>query len=208
MNKDRYLIWSNVDLDYEAWRDDLEIEYPEMSENDRYQLMHEINTNYLDDERTNLDIQLLQPILIIADLGLWNGRFCGYKEITSGNIKDCLYSDTDYAEWYLDKYGDLRCEAIHHDGTNHYLYRAYKEGVSETQIENLKEKIYDGKATRADITRLTRRLGDEIAAVYGWNIRPLRKPLDKMISESISSTSNIQDVQQIKNGKETSMSID
>lgn len=31
-----------------------------------------------------------QPILVIADLGLWNGRRMGYKEIPSGNIRDCL----------------------------------------------------------------------------------------------------------------------
>ena len=56
------------------------------------------------------------------------------------------------------------------DGTNHYLYRAYKDGVSDTQIENLKEKLYRGTATRADNTRITRRLGDEIARVYGFLI--------------------------------------
>lgn len=46
---------------------------------------------------------------------------------------------------------------------NHYLYRTYKDGVSEEQIDRLKEKIYGGVATRADITRVTERLGDEIA---------------------------------------------
>lgn len=66
--------------------------------------------------------------------------------------------------------GDLRCDASHHDGTNHYLYRVYKDGVTETQIDNLKDKIYCGKATRADITRVTRRLGDDIAKVYGFSI--------------------------------------
>lgn len=40
---------------------------------------------------------------------------------------------------------------------------------SDAQIENLKEKIYRGTATRADITRITRRLGDEIGKVYGWD---------------------------------------
>lgn len=79
-------------------------------------------------------------------------------------------ADTDYTEWYVDQYGDLRADATHHDGTNHYLYRVFKDGVSETQMENLRDKIYHGKATRADITRLTRRLGDEIAAVYGFDI--------------------------------------
>ena len=71
--------------------------------------------------------------------------------------------------WYVDKLGDMRCDAVHHDGTNHYLYRTYKNGVSDAQIENLKEKIYRGTATRADITRVTRRLGDEIGKVYGWD---------------------------------------
>lgn len=131
--------------------------------------MEETNYDYLSDERVNLNVQLSQPIIVIGDIGRWNGRVMGYKDIPSGNIRDCLYADTDYTEWYVDKYGDLRADATHHDGTNHYLYRVFKDGVSETQMENLRDKIYHGKATRADITRLTRRLGDEIAAVYGFD---------------------------------------
>ena len=164
------IIWSNENLDYEDWREFLEEEYPELTEAPRVELMYEMNADHLDDERVNLDIQLSRPILVIGDLGRWNGRVMGYKEIPSGNIRDCLYSDTDYSTWYMDRLGDLRCEAIHHDGTNHYLYRTYKNGVTEEQIDRLKWKIYTGTATRTDITRLTRRLGDEIARVYGWEI--------------------------------------
>ena len=90
--------------------------------------------DYLSDERVNLDVQLSQPIIVIGDIGRWNGRVMGYKDIPSGNIRDCLYADTDYTEWYVDKYGDLRADATHHDGTNHYLYRVFKDGVSETQM--------------------------------------------------------------------------
>lgn len=174
MDKTDHVIWSNFNLDYDDWKDDLEENYPDLTEQDRMMLMYEINGDYLDDERINLDIQLSRPILVIADLGRWNGRFDGYKEIESGNIKDCLYSDTDYSTWYVDKRGDLRCTAIHHDGTNYYLYRTYKDGVSDEQIENLKWKIYNGQVTRTDITRITRRLGDEIGKVYGWEF-PQRK---------------------------------
>ena len=170
MIEDRHIIWSNYDLDYEDWRDDLEAEYPDMSEQERISLMYEINDSYLDDERMNLNVQLSQPILMIADIGRWDGRYTGYGEIKSGNIRDCLYSSLDYATWYVDRLGDLRCDAIHHDGTNYYLYRAYKTGVRESQIELLKEKLYEGKATRADITRITRRLGDDVAKVYGFSI--------------------------------------
>ena len=170
MKNDRQILWSNYNLNYDDWKGDLEEQYPELTEDERVALMYEINGGYLEDERTNLNVQLSRPILIIADLGRWDGRHMGYKEIASGNIKDCLYSDTDYSTWYVDRLGDFRCDAIHHDGTNHYLYRTYKDGITDTQIDNLKDKLYHGTATRADITRLTRRLGEEIAGVYGFEM--------------------------------------
>ncbi|SMC62471.1 hypothetical protein [Papillibacter cinnamivorans] len=163
-----HLIWSNYHLDYEDWKEDLEAEYPDFSDEDRYLKMLEINNAYLDDERVNLNIQLSQAILIIADLGLWDGRHSGYKEIRSGNIKDCLFSNYDYATWYVDKNGDLRCDVIHHDGTNHLLYRVFKDDATADQRHRLEKKIFMGTATRADITRVTSRLGDEIGKVYGW----------------------------------------
>ena len=135
---DRHIIWSNVNLDLDDWRDDMKEQLEgngtapdEISEDKLYQEMLETNDSYLDDERVNLNIQEAQPIIIIGDLGLWNGRFSGYKMIESGNIKDCLYSDTDYTEWYVDKLGDLRADAIHHDGTNHYLYRVFKDNATD-----------------------------------------------------------------------------
>lgn len=176
MKDTRHIIWTNTDLDYDDWRQELEQEYPELSEAERIELMYELNSEYLQDERINLNIQLEHPILVIADLGLWYGRRTGYKELSSGNIRDCLYTDTDYACWYVDRLGDLRCDAIHHDGTNHYLYRTYKDNVRPSQIDLLKAKLYSGTATRADITRVTRRLGDDIANVYGFSIsRPAAK---------------------------------
>ena len=183
---DRHIIWSNMHLDVDDWREGykefLEINELDADPNDEqalYEWMVETNGDYLSDERVNLNIQLSQPIIVIGDLGLWHGRVMGYKEIPSGNIRDCLYADTDYTEWYVDQYGDLRADATHHDGTNHYLYRVFKDGASETQMENLRDKIYHGKATRADITRLTRRLGDEIAAVYGFDIPKQRTPQER-----------------------------
>ena len=169
MREYAHIIWSNQNLDLDDWRDDLLAEYPDKSEDELYALMCESNDRYLDDERANLDIPMARPILLIADIGRWNGRFPGYQEIKSGNIKDCLYTGMDYATFYVDRLGDLRCDAVHHDGTNRYLYRVYKKGISETQIERLQEKILDGTVTRRDITRLTEWLGDAIGKVYGWS---------------------------------------
>lgn len=172
-----HLIWSNHHLDLEDWRDALLEDYPDATESELYQMMYDLNDDHLADERINLNIQMERPILVIGDIERWNGHVSGYKEIPSGNIKDCLYADTDYYTWYVDRKGDLRCDAIHHDGRNHYLYRAYKPGATEAQIERLKGKIYDGVATRTDITRITQRLGDDIGKVYGWKFPQKEKKL-------------------------------
>ena len=174
MRETEHIIWSNRGLDYEDWKEELESQYPELTEEERVMRMYEINDDYLEDERMNLDISLPQPILVIADIGRWDGRYSGYREIASGNIADCLYSSLDYVTWYVDGRGDLRCTGIHHDGRNHYLYRVYKEGTTEEQRDRLKEKIYEGSAARGDITRVTRRLGDEIGRVYGWEFPKIR----------------------------------
>ena len=176
---DRHIVWSNVDLDFDDWKDDLEAEHPELSEPKMMELMYETNNNYLDDERVNLNVQLSQPIIVIADLGLWNGRFSGYRMIESGNIRDCLYSDTDMTEWFVDADGEFRADAIHHDGRNHYLYRAFKDNATDEQIETLQDKIYSGTATKADIDHITRRLGDDIANVYGFDL-PIQKKAAEM----------------------------
>lgn len=187
-NDGRRIIWSDMDLHRWDWQEDFEeyikengLDIDPTDENALYDWMIDTNDNYLNDERINLDIQLTQPIIVIGDLGRWNGRVMGYKMIESGNIKDCLYSDTDFTEWYVDRYGDLRADAAHHDGTNYYLYRVFKEGVTESQIERLQEKIYMGKATRADITRVTRRLGDEIGRVYGWDFPRSRTTVEREV---------------------------
>lgn len=69
MKEAKHIIWSNYGLDYEDWREDLEAEYPSLSENERMFLMYEINSEYLNDERMNLNVKLSQPILMVGDLG-------------------------------------------------------------------------------------------------------------------------------------------
>lgn len=168
--KKKCVIWGDINLNPDDWKDDLLSEDPGLSESELYERMYYTNATYLDDARENLDIQLNQPIIAIADIGTWNGRFKGYKMIQSGNIRDCLSTECDSAEWCVDGLGDLRCTAIHHDGVNYICYRVFKDGISDKQIENLQDKIYHGTVTRADITRVTKRLGDEIARVYGFEL--------------------------------------
>ena len=50
--------------------------------------------------------------------------------------------------------------------------------LDKISYEHLKEKIYCGEVTRDDITRVTRRMGDEIGKVYGWTF-PARQPANE-----------------------------
>ncbi len=170
---EKHVIWSDINLNLDDWRDDILSDHPGASEDELYCIMSETNTEYLNDERSNLNIQLSKSILVFADLGLWNGRKTGYKVIESGNIKDCFNSTCDNNEWYVDDKGDLRCTAIHHDGTNHYLYRVVRDNVLYDDFQDLLDLIYDGKATEKDVIACTERLGDKIGAVYGWTLPPV-----------------------------------
>ena len=132
----------------------------------------EINAEYLGDERANLNIDVGEEIIIIADLGLWDGRHQAYKLLHKTNIADCLTGTCgDYVTWFVDDRGDLMCRDIHHDGTNLYTYRAWKPEISYAQRSYFMQKVAIGKATRKDITRYTQRIGDRVADVYGWKVR-------------------------------------
>lgn len=169
----KHIIWSNMNLDIEDWRDGYK-EYLEMNDRDDedpddedaiYQWMNETNDMYLDDERANLNNVVDGRILVIGDIGRWNGRVSGYKIIGSGNIGDILYSECDYAEWYSDGH-NIRSVVIHHDGRNYAEYRVIRE---DRNIENLLNDIYDGKEiSRAKLNYYTRSLHPYVARVYGW----------------------------------------
>lgn len=171
----KHTIWSNLDLDVNDWKESYK-EFVEANnsdvdpnnEDDIYSYMLETMDDYLIDARTNLYQRLSNLIIIIADLGRWNGRFHGYKVIKSCTISDCLYSDADYVEWYVDGRGNFRATEIHHDGTNYLLYRVFKDGISSKQMSNFFDKILEGTLTSADISRYTKSVGKYICSIYGF----------------------------------------
>lgn len=124
---------------------------------------------WFEDEQYELKRVSEGPVLAIADLGLWNGRRQGYKELKS--LEDVMYSSCDYEKVYVDSNGDLRKEETHHDGSNTILYRYWKDGLTDVQRENFLDKLYNGKATQRDVTRYTRKAGLEIANAFGWTVR-------------------------------------
>jgi len=166
MAKTKHIIWSSL-CNFSDWEEDLKSEYPECSEDELVDKMFEINSDYLYDERINLATEVDEEIIVIGNLGLWDGRRCGYKELNSKKISDCLYSDCDDAEWYVEG-NDLKCDAYHHDGTNHYLYRYWKSGLSDSAKNRFLNRIYNGDVEHSDIVRFTRPIGTKVKSVYGW----------------------------------------
>lgn len=165
--REKNIIWTNFDLDLEEWAGYLGLESKEDTYAE-YDMMCKYNNEYLEDERANLSYKLNKPILCIEDLGLWDGRHTSYRIIDSGNIADCLYTDCEYAEWYVDSRGDLRADTIHHDGTNHILYRVFRNKVD---VDNFIEKLSRKEISVSQIDEYTRRIGDIIANIYGWDIK-------------------------------------
>ncbi len=165
---EKHVIWSNIDLDLKDWISDLKEEYPDLTEDDYYAMMIERNGEYLTDERENLNFHVGDDILAIGDIGRWNGRRMGYKTIESGKLSNCLSSDCDYAEWYVDREGEFRSRQIHHDGTNYIYYRKFKESADYDDRAELMDRIYRGVATQEEIDKQTEKLGETVGAVYGW----------------------------------------
>ena len=169
----RHVIWSDINMDFMSWMDGLREEYPNHSEDSLYEMMYKLNNDELKAARKKLDIVLSQSIIMISDVGLGDTRISGYSMLNTGNIKDCLYNyrtGVQHSEWYLDKAGDLRHTEILSTGVNYNLYRVIKEKASNKDLNEFREKLYKGNFTRADIEKVTDKLGDKIAEVYGWNL--------------------------------------
>ena len=162
------IIWSNLNVDYDDWvedfKDSCEANGFDENEKNLYEWVDECLSDYLDDERVNLNKEVDGVIVCFADLGLWDGHHHGAK-ISGTNVSEILYDfNCEYAKWYCDRW-NVRFEGAHHDGRNHYLYRVAKD--RET-AERLAEKIaYDGM-TEQQFMKATKSLKPYVAEVYGW----------------------------------------
>lgn len=112
---------------------------------------------------TMLDFPMDCPVLAIADIGRWNGRFKGYKLYEHFNLKELLYDKDDFCI-YIEN-NNLWIRDSHHDGTNYIMYRAIKEN---TNYENLLDKLYYNKPySNATLNRYTTSLIPTINEIFG-----------------------------------------
>jgi hypothetical protein len=161
------IIWTNDN--YDEWEACMLIDYPNEESREEegitidYETYHEECGNSLYDERGNLNVPVDGIIVCFARLGLWDGTHIGAKCIGT-NVRQILYSDCDYLDWYCDRY-NVRCDATHHDGSNSYLYRVAKDREEARRLIN---KIADGEMTEEQFRKATKSLRPYVAKVYGW----------------------------------------
>ena len=160
----RYVVVSDMyDTIYsDAVMEDLKELYPDSSD----ELLDELALDLYSDDRRLLMQTFAYTIfptdvVCIADLGLWNGRCPAHRIYEKPTLDKLFYAghDIDEAEWYVDEYNDLRCDAYHHDGTNHYLYRQIRPEIGPTAYENFHNKLLNGPLTRKDLNHYTIALG-------------------------------------------------
>lgn len=166
MNKSKRIIWSN-DYDEEDWRESFEdwceINDYDKEEEDIDNYINESISTWLDVERMNLNEEVDGVIVAFTSLGLWDGMHNG-SSVFGTNVRNILRSNCDYITWFCDRY-NVRCDASHHDGTNHYLYRVAKD---EETAKRLAYKIaYEGM-TEKQFMKATKSLRPYVAKVYGW----------------------------------------
>ena len=105
--------------------------------------------------------------LIIASLGLWNGRFDGGK-IIDGYLTEAIracFEDYNKVYWQ-DK--NLKVEAIHHDGTNHFIIKKltdrgiefYNNHEWEMDDRTMHQKLFKDAHYSHSV--------DFFARIYGW----------------------------------------
>lgn len=159
----KHVIWSNDADSIKALTEDVRSDNPGLTEDEAWRFATDLSGDYLSDVLVDLKVEV-GDILVIADLGLWNGRTKAHKTIRKylSNTYDVACGD--YIAWYVED-GEMKIDDTHHDGTNHYLFRAWKDGVDRDELIDL---ISAGHEDVDTLNKYTRPLGEDVRKVYGW----------------------------------------
>lgn len=161
----KHLIWTSTP-NFDDWKDYLIEEYNEYDEHELYDLMYERNNEYFDDEIVNLNKELGKDIVMYGTLGLWNGKHTAHRFLNKTNLNEILYTvNGDDATWYVEG-EEIKCDHIHHDGTNHYTYRVLKPEYNAFDFE---EYAYEYSLSKA-VNKMTEPLGHYVAEIYGFEL--------------------------------------
>lgn len=121
------------------------------------QLNFDADLSILEDHLEEIEVD--EDIVVIGDLGLWNGRTFGYK-ILSNNPIDILkgLDYYDFPEIEMNENDEIFATDKHHDGTNYYRFRVWKKGISESSKDRFLNDIYNNDFDEEDVIKYTKAL--------------------------------------------------
>ena len=126
--------------------------------------------NNFDTEKKNLEYVELKydtPLIVIANIGRWNGRCVGYKEIDE--ISDFIdwNGRYDFVEVYADRY-NVNAILSDHDGTTYATLRQMKPNRSyDNFVDKLLNCRNEAEAKKL-ITSYTVSVVKAVNELYGW----------------------------------------
>ena len=157
----------------ESYDEFIREEYPDIEEGSQAwydEIQFQMDTWY-ETEMMNIGcITVDEGLVIIADLGRWNGRYYSVKEVRGYTVKDAI--EQAYHRDYMDiSFGvndnnDLVYDGHHHDATDHFTIRKWRKGLSDEAKEKFMNTIYEQGAINLDW--YTKPIGKLINNVYGW----------------------------------------
>ena len=138
----------------------------DISDDDIWQEAYALADMNFDDERMNLNKDLGNDIVCIANVGTWQGRRSAYSVIGT-NLNEVLCSHVDGQSDITVEFDgvDVIASESHHDGCNSYVFREVKPNAPESFKEKLEfhEHISDD-----EFKRYTRSLRPYVKQIYGW----------------------------------------
>ena len=185
----KYVIWQR-DINYEDWRSDMECDYPDKTDEERYSKAVDMNFEYLGDEHLKLaKVFEGKDVICIGNLQRYNGSHRWYHTLEDTSAEDVLTGrgrDIELVEASVQfssdsgKYELLECFGHHDDNFNStFLYvRIKKDGLSDLQnsrIEKIaRDYVYEHKLDLGEALKeldtYTVSPAQEIANVYGWKL--------------------------------------
>lgn len=160
------MIWNNVvysemnALEKDGFFAESETEEEKMDET------YEYISNALSDEAANLDMDLEEDIFLIGVLQRWDGCGSAYADLETSNIGEAikkavsLFSGDDAIEIFVED-ERMKISQLGHDNP-------VNPSVFEFRVVRPESDYCDIGLSHEENLKMTRRIGDIVANVYGW----------------------------------------
>lgn len=121
------------------------------------------NNQKLTKLKNDLNIQLDEQIVLVADIYDSHGKGSGYRLIKSGNVADCFVTEDNVLfRYYINKLGNLCATLTYEGGHDDQVFRVWKPGISKQMRKNFLIKVCEGRVNARDLWRYTASVGEYI----------------------------------------------